>query len=78
MKKYNILLFTASIALGFTACKDQQAAQNAAPPPIPVSVAEAQTAEAVYYDQYTGTVVSTNNVELRSAVTGFITGIFFK
>jgi RND family efflux transporter MFP subunit len=78
MKKYNILLFPALVALAFTSCKDKQAAQTTAVPPTPVAVAEARTAEAVYYDQYQGTVVSVNNVELRSAVTGFITGIFFK
>jgi RND family efflux transporter MFP subunit len=78
MKKYNTLLFTGLIALSFTSCKENQTAQNTAPPPIPVAVAEAQNAEATYYDQYQGTVVSLNNVELRSAVTGFITGIFFK
>jgi RND family efflux transporter MFP subunit len=52
--------------------------QNAAPPPTPVSVAEAKKANAIYYDQYQGTVVALNSVELRSQVSGFITGIFFK
>jgi membrane fusion protein (multidrug efflux system) len=47
-------------------------------PPTPVNVAEAKTAEATYYDNYQGTVVALNNVELRSQVAGFITGIFFK
>src|SRR5437868_6244417 len=51
---------------------------NAAPPPTPVSVAEAKKANAIYYDQYQGTVVALNSVELRSQVSGFITGIFFK
>jgi RND family efflux transporter MFP subunit len=54
------------------------AKQNTAMPPTPVSVAEAKKADAVYYDQYQGTVVALNSVELRSQVSGFITGIFFK
>lgn len=33
---------------------------------------------ATYYDQFAATVVALNSVELRSQVTGFITGIFFK
>ncbi|PJJ84744.1 efflux RND transporter periplasmic adaptor subunit [Mucilaginibacter auburnensis] len=78
MKKYNTLLFPALVALAFTSCKDKQSAQNAPLPATPVTVEEAKTADAIYYDQYQGTVVSTNNVELRSAVTGFITGIYFK
>lgn len=61
----------------WSAC-NKQAKPNAAPPPTPVSVAEAKTADAVYYDQYQGAVVALNSVELRSEVSGFITGIFFK
>lgn len=62
--------------LSFPACK-QKAKQNAEPPPTPVNVADAKTSEAVYYDQYQGSVVALSTVELRSQVTGFITGIFF-
>jgi membrane fusion protein (multidrug efflux system) len=47
-------------------------------PPTPVNITEAKVAEAVYYDKYQGTVIALNTVELRSEVTGFITGIFFK
>ncbi len=47
-------------------------------PPTPVYVASAKTASAVYYDEYQATVVALNSVELRSEVSGFITGIFFK
>lgn len=46
-------------------------------PPTPVNVADVKTGEAVYYDQYQGTVVALNTVELRAQVGGFITGIFF-
>jgi RND family efflux transporter MFP subunit len=63
--------------LAISACK-APSNQNAPLPPTPVSVAEARKADAVYYDQYQGTVVALNSVELRSQVTGFITGIFFK
>jgi len=63
--------------LGWTSCQ-KKTSQNTALPPTPVSVAEAKTAEAIYYDQYQGTVVALNSVELRSEVSGFITGIFFK
>jgi RND family efflux transporter MFP subunit len=77
--KTNNILFTiyAGTVLLMSAC-GKKAKPNAAPPPTPVSVAKAKTAEAVYYDQYQGIVVALNNVELRSEVAGFITGIFFK
>ncbi|MCW3463656.1 efflux RND transporter periplasmic adaptor subunit [Chitinophaga nivalis] len=79
MKKMNhILSISAAGMLGFAACKGP--AQKGAPvmPPTPVNITEASVAPAVYYDKYPATVVALNQVELRSQVSGFITGIFFK
>jgi membrane fusion protein (multidrug efflux system) len=64
--------------LAIASCGNKDAAQNAAVPPTEVSVMEARQGNALYYDQYQGTVVAINTVELRSQVSGFITGIFFK
>lgn len=77
MKNRYIYLSGAVAILGWASC-GKPAKQNTALPPTPVSVAEAKKAEAIYYDQYQGTVVALNSVELRSQVGGFITGIFFK
>jgi membrane fusion protein (multidrug efflux system) len=77
MKTKNILLTGTVCMLIWSSCH-KPAKQNAAPPPTPVNVTEAKKAEAIYYDQYQGSVVALNTVELRSQVTGFITGIFFK
>jgi RND family efflux transporter MFP subunit len=77
MKNRNILCLGMAFVLFGTSC-NEKAKQNAAPPPTPVSVTEAKVADAVYYDQYQGSVISLNTVELRSEVSGFITGIFFK
>jgi RND family efflux transporter MFP subunit len=77
MKNKNILWLGAIVVLFGTSC-GEKAKPNAAPPPTPVSVIEAKVADAVYYDPYQGSVVSLNTVELRSEVSGFITGIFFK
>lgn len=79
MKKMNnIVLISAATMLGFAACKGP--GQKGAPviPPTPVNVIAATEAPAVYYDKYPATVVALNQVELRSQVSGFITGIFFK
>lgn len=73
----NKYLFWISPLLILASCS-KPAKQNAALPPTPVNVAEAKKADAVYYDQYQGTVVALNSVELRSQVSGFITGMFFK
>ena len=58
-------------------CSKQQK-KNTALPATPVNVQAAEKTDATYYDQFPGTVVALNSVELRSQVTGFITGIFFK
>jgi RND family efflux transporter MFP subunit len=74
--KYIFWISPIALLIG-TSC-GKPAKQNTTLPPTPVSVAEAKKAEAIYYDQYQGTVVALNSVELRSQVSGFITGIFFK
>jgi RND family efflux transporter MFP subunit len=77
MKKRSIFWLAPFAMLAWTSCKDDATKQDA-PPPTPVNIIEAKTGDAVYYDQYQATVVSLNNVELRSQISGFITGIFFK
>ncbi|MFD2146428.1 efflux RND transporter periplasmic adaptor subunit [Mucilaginibacter antarcticus] len=77
--KSKYILYLAPVAmLAWASCKDNKSAQNAAPAATPVNTVEATLGDALYYDQYQGTVVSLNNVELRAQVSGFITGIFFK
>ena len=73
---FTFLLLPVSI-LTVTSCNQPQKPKMALPP-TPVNVTEAKIAGATYYDQYQGTVVAINTVELRSQVSGFITGIFFK
>ena len=66
-------------ALLLAACGGKQTAQQAGPPPpVPVTVDEARSANAVYYDEYPGTVVALNQTEIRAQVTGYVTGIYFK
>lgn len=75
--KYQYLYYIAVAAAMLASC-GKPAKQNTALPPTPVNVAEVKKGEAIYYDQYQGTVVALNSVELRSQVSGFITGIYFK
>lgn len=58
--------------------KDAKAPQQAAPPPIPVSVHEVSSQSVRALDRYPGTVVPLVEVELRAEVNGYITGIFVK
>jgi len=45
---------------------------------IPVNVTEVREEKITFYLNYPGTIVALNEVQLRSEVSGFITGIFFK
>ncbi|MBC7389721.1 MAG: efflux RND transporter periplasmic adaptor subunit [Opitutaceae bacterium] len=46
--------------------------------PIPVNLDTVKVQTATYFDQYPGNVIALQEVELRSEVSGFITGITFK
>lgn len=45
---------------------------------VPVVPFTVQSGKIEYYDTYPGTVVATDEVQLRSEVSGFVTGIYFK
>jgi RND family efflux transporter MFP subunit len=77
MKNSYIYLMTPIALLAIASCGNK-AEKQAPPPPTAVNVAEAKQGNAIYYDQYQGTVVAVNSVELRSQVGGFITNIFVK
>ncbi len=48
------------------------------PEAIPVAADTAKQEEVVYYDEYPGTIVALNQVQITPQVTGYITGVFFK
>lgn len=74
--RLTIAIATLIVAIAFNSCKNQ----TAKPPqqgPVPVNVATVKQGNASFYDNYPGTVVAVNQVDLRSDVSGFITAIFF-
>lgn len=78
MKKvYQYLIVPVSV-LALASCGGGKKTGPPPIPPTPVSIADVKKGDAVYYDQYQGTVTSLNTVELRSQVPGFLTGIYFK
>lgn len=65
--------------LTIASCGNKQQQQQQGPPPaVNVTVTDVTTTDAVYYDEYPGTVTPLNQTELRAQVTGYITGIHFK
>ncbi|HLO58461.1 MAG TPA: efflux RND transporter periplasmic adaptor subunit [Bacteroidales bacterium] len=59
-----------------TGCK--KSTDSGSTPPVPVNVTTVEKERVMFYDIYPGIVVPLNEVQLRSEVSGFITGIFFK
>jgi len=74
------ILSTITIAVIFASCgnKDAKTAQQAAPPPIPVTIHEVTSESVRGLDLYPGTIVPLVEVELRAEVNGYITAIFAK
>ncbi len=64
--------------IAITACGGDKKQTATAPPATPVMLADAELTDAVYYDEYPGTVVALNQTEIRPQVTGYITAIYFK
>jgi len=74
-----ILLFAAGVSMGLVSCSEKkQPQQQGPPPPVAVTVEDVKASDAVYYDEYPGTVVPLKQTEIRAQVTGYVTGIYFK
>lgn len=68
----------ALLALTVISCgKKEQQQQPTQPPAVQVKLTEVTSSQASYYDEYPGTVVPLNEVELRPQVTGFVTAVHF-
>lgn len=66
-------------ALLLSACAAKQTQQQQGPPPaVAVTIDTAEATNAVYHDEYPGTTVALKQTDIRSQVTGYVTGIYFK
>ncbi|RYY63120.1 MAG: efflux RND transporter periplasmic adaptor subunit [Chitinophagaceae bacterium] len=78
-KSVKSIFVPAAAALVLAACGNKDNAKQQGPPPaVNVTAEEVKSTDAVYYDEYPGTVVALNQSEIRPQVTGYITGIYFK
>jgi len=79
MKFYQHIFSVLATALIFFSCSNKKNQQQQGPPPaVPVTVATVTSTNAVYYDQYPGTINALDQINLTSQVNGYITGIYFK
>ena len=77
-KQQYIFLLSAFIVLLSSCGDDKSAPQQGPPPATPVTVAEVRSTDAVFNDEYPGTVSALDEIKLTPQVTGYITGIYFK
>lgn len=71
IKNYGLVCFAILLA----SCGKKPVAQG--PPPVAVVAQRVALTSAPYFDEYPGTVVALNQIELRPQVNGYITGIHF-
>ncbi|PWJ57425.1 membrane fusion protein (multidrug efflux system) [Dyadobacter jejuensis] len=72
------LLASAILMVVLWSCGQKEQQKPTQPQEIPVTVMDVNTQTATYQDQYPGTVIALNEVELRPQVSGFISGVHFK
>jgi RND family efflux transporter MFP subunit len=72
------MVLLAFISVLLAGCSENKGAEQKGPPAIPVTTSVVTAGKALYYDTYPATVTALNQVEIRSEVSGYITGIFFK
>ena len=76
--KHYYILPSAILAIFLASCAGKTPPSQQGPPPaVPVTVAEVTTTNAVYNDQFPGTINALDQINLTSQVTGYITGIYF-
>ena len=77
--KLNQYIFVFAGIFLLSSCGNKQAQQQQGPPPaVPVTVAEVTSTNAIYYDEFPGTVTALNEIKLTSQVSGYVTDINFK
>lgn len=78
--KQHYIFFLAAFILFLSSCGDDKSGAQQQPPPpaTPVTVAEVKSTDAVFNDEYPGTVSALNEIKLTPQVTGYITGIYFR
>jgi membrane fusion protein, multidrug efflux system len=81
MKQYQTKILSGAflaLSIFLASCGSKQEAPPMYGGPVAVSTTEVTLAPVSYFDEYPGTVVALNQVELRAQVSGYISGIYFK
>lgn len=77
LKNHTGIIITA-LFMASCGSSQQQGPQQAGLQAVPVTLDTVKSTDAVYHDEYPGTVVAFNQVDIRAQVSGYVTGLFFK
>lgn len=79
MKFKHYYIFSLAIpAFLMASCSGKTPQTQQGPAAVPVTIAEVTSTNAVYNDEFPGTISALNQINLTSQVNGYITGIYFK
>ncbi|MEO6329907.1 MAG: efflux RND transporter periplasmic adaptor subunit [Ginsengibacter sp.] len=76
-KIFSSFSFIASLVI-FCSCADKKPAAQGPPPAVQVTLDTVRQTNAIYYDEYPGTVAALNEIKLTAQVTGYVTSVHFK
>lgn len=75
---YKNILSILIVSMVLASCgNSNKPAQQGPPPAVPVTVTNVVSTNAIYYDQFPGTINALDQISLTSQVSGYITGIYF-
>jgi membrane fusion protein (multidrug efflux system) len=77
MRQNIAFTLSSSLLLLLGGCGNKPTGPAGPPPAMKVVVEQVKVADAVYNDEYPGTITALNQVDLRPQVSGFISGIHF-
>jgi membrane fusion protein (multidrug efflux system) len=78
MKLNQYIFFVLAAAFLVASCGNKQNQKQGPPSAVPVTVAEVTSTNAIYYDEYPGTLTALNEVKLTSQVSGYVTDVNFQ
>ena len=78
MNYKNFYLLVIIVSAMLNSCGDKAPQPQGPPPAVPVTLDTVKYTDAIYYDEYPGTLAALNEINLTSQVNGYVTSINFK
>lgn len=77
-RRFSFLFYLTGGVILLSSCGDKTPPMQGPPPAVQVTLAPVTSTNAIYYDEYPGTVSALNEIQLTAQVTGYVKSINFK